>query len=74
MKYNVLKGLLTLLFLGSVIFLITSTAWGPRTPIETSSLELGKILFRECLVAFEVVSVLLTAALIGAIFLAKEEK
>lgn len=58
-------------------FMIFSTdVWRPSDVAlpENNTLEIGRLLMNEFMVPFEVVSVLLVAALIGAIMLAGEEK
>ena len=44
----------------------------PKTSAETSVKEFGKTLFTDYLLPFEVVSVLLLAAMVGAIVMAKK--
>jgi len=71
---NIIKGLIILLMLYGVVTTIQSTAWhAEKITINTSPEMFGLMLFREALVAFEVTSALLTAALIGALFLAMRE-
>ena len=41
---------------------------------EKNTLEIGRLLMSDYMVPFEVVSVLLVAALVGAIMLAREER
>jgi NAD(P)H-quinone oxidoreductase subunit 6 len=53
---------------------VASTAWpgkGERTP--SPAAELARLLFSDYVLAFEVVSILLLAAVIGGVFLAKRE-
>ncbi|GAB2721433.1 NADH-quinone oxidoreductase subunit J [Paenibacillus thermoaerophilus] len=45
----------------------------PFEPVEDNTKEIGKLLFTEQVIPFELVSLLLTAAFIGAIVLAKRE-
>jgi NADH-quinone oxidoreductase subunit J len=70
-------GLICLIFAVLSGFLIhATTVWRPATEAlpEKNTLEIGRLLMNEYMVPFEVVSVLLVAALIGAIMLAREEK
>jgi len=54
---------------------VASTDWGATgRRIATNANELAQTLFRDYTLAFEVVSVLLLAAVIGGVFLAKREK
>lgn len=46
----------------------------PNIKIESNTLEIGKALMKDYILPFELVSVLLLAALIGAIIIAKKEK
>jgi NADH:ubiquinone oxidoreductase subunit 6 (subunit J) len=71
---NIIKGLIVLLMLYGIVTTIQSTAWqAEEITIDTSPEIFGLMLFREALVAFEVASALLTASLIGALFLAMRE-
>jgi NADH-quinone oxidoreductase subunit J len=76
-KNAMIAFLACLVFSGGIILLSTqSTAWLwsaqelPANNVET----IGKLLMTEFMLPFEVVSVLMLAALIGAIVLAREEK
>jgi NADH:ubiquinone oxidoreductase subunit 6 (subunit J) len=54
---------------------VASTDWGETgRRIATNANELAQTLFRDYTLAFEIVSVLLLAAVIGGVFLAKREK
>jgi NADH-quinone oxidoreductase subunit J len=54
---------------------VASTDWGETgRRIATSATDLAQTLFRDYTLPFEVVSVLLLAAVIGGVFLAKREK
>ena len=54
---------------------VASTDWGETgRRIATNANDLAQTLFRDYTLAFEVVSVLLLAAVIGGVFLAKREK
>jgi NADH:ubiquinone oxidoreductase subunit 6 (subunit J) len=53
---------------------VTATDWGAAPgPIRTATTELARLLFHDFVLPFEVVSVLLLAAVIGGIYLAKRE-
>lgn len=53
---------------------VAATDWGEVTErIRLATSELATVLFRDFILAFEVVSVLLLAAVIGGVFLAKRE-
>jgi NADH-quinone oxidoreductase subunit J len=67
----------SLVFFAFAWFSIDSTrVWNPAdTPLpENNTFEIGRLLMSDFMVPFEVVSVLLVAALIGAIMLAREER
>ena len=54
---------------------VTATDWGDEARrLWTDTNELARVLFTDYILAFEVVSVLLLAAVIGGIFLAKRER
>ena len=54
---------------------VASTDWpATGTRIATSATDLATVLFNDYILAFEVVSVLLLAAVIGGVFLAKRER
>ena len=54
---------------------VTATDWGASPArLWTVTSELAKVLFADYVLAFEVVSVLLLAAVIGGVFLAKRER
>ena len=61
-------------FLGLLVQMISSTAWitPPWTP-ERDYLPIGGHIFSDCLLAFEVMSLVLLVALVGAIILARRE-
>lgn len=53
---------------------VTATDWGAVTSrLGTATDELARLLFRDYVLPFEIVSVLLLAAVIGGVFLAKRE-
>ncbi len=57
-----------------IAFTVASTNWPVGTGrIWTTTAEIGRLLFREYVLPFEIVSVLLTAAVIGGVFLARRE-
>jgi NADH:ubiquinone oxidoreductase subunit 6 (subunit J) len=54
---------------------VASTDWpATGTRVATSATDLANALFNDYILAFEVVSVLLLAAVIGGVFLAKRER
>jgi len=54
---------------------VTATDWGAVTArLETATDTLARLLFRDYVLPFEIVSVLLLAAVIGGVFLAKREE
>jgi NADH:ubiquinone oxidoreductase subunit 6 (subunit J) len=58
-----------------IAVVVASTDWGQEVPlIPTSAEDLGRELFANFTLPFEVVSVLLLAAVIGGVFLAKRER
>lgn len=66
-----------IVFAGMSWFLIRAThVWMPAEEAlpEKNTFEIGRLLMSDFMVPFEVVSVLLVAALIGAIMLAREER
>jgi NADH:ubiquinone oxidoreductase subunit 6 (subunit J) len=57
-----------------IVVTLTATDWGAvATRIHTATDDLAHVLFADYVLAFEVVSVLLLAAVIGAIYVAKRE-
>jgi NADH-quinone oxidoreductase subunit J len=53
---------------------VVSTDWGDvSTRLATATDALARLLFNEYILPFEIVSVLLLAAVIGGVFLAKRE-
>jgi NADH-quinone oxidoreductase subunit J len=57
-----------------LVLVVSATNWGAAAArIETATTDLARILFRDFVLPFEVVSVLLLAAVIGGIYLAKRE-
>ncbi|MFN2544515.1 MAG: NADH-quinone oxidoreductase subunit J [Actinomycetota bacterium] len=60
--------------LGGLLFLVTNAFSGERIhPSQTTTSDVGTSIFKAFVVPFEVVSILLLAALIGAIALARKE-
>ena len=78
-QYALTAFLASLLFIWGTIYLVKAThanAWKAATealPVK-NVLTIGKLLMTEYMLPFEVVSVLLLAALIGAIALARGER
>jgi NADH:ubiquinone oxidoreductase subunit 6 (subunit J) len=67
--------LVTLLFIGIGSVVLETPALTDAAGIEgTTTDAIGTVLFEEFLAAFEVVAVLLVAALIGGVYLAKPEE
>jgi NADH-quinone oxidoreductase subunit J len=57
-----------------LVLVVSATDWGAADErIRTATADLARILFRDFVLAFEVVSVLLLAAVIGGVYLAKRE-
>jgi NADH:ubiquinone oxidoreductase subunit 6 (subunit J) len=58
-----------------VAIAVAGTSWGAATEAaRTATTDLANLLFGNYVLAFEAVSVLLLAAVIGGVFLAKREK
>lgn len=75
-KIPLFRGFVSLLFLLVLILYITRINWWNYTPKEApvgSVTAIGMLLFREYVLPFEVISLILLAAIIGALFLAKKE-
>jgi NADH-quinone oxidoreductase subunit J len=71
------RGFVSLLFLLVLMLYITGINWWNYTPKEEavgSVTAIGALLFREYVLPFEVISLILLAAMIGALSLAKKEK
>lgn len=71
-----LAGVAALALFGILFYAIRTTDFPdakPFMPGEDNTLEIGKLLFTQYVVPFELVSVLLTVAFIGAIVLARRE-
>jgi NADH:ubiquinone oxidoreductase subunit 6 (subunit J) len=57
-----------------ITVVVVATSWGAAAGrIATHTADVAKLLFQSYVLPFEVVSVLLTAAVIGAIYLARRE-
>ena len=57
-----------------LILVVSATDWGAAAArMQTTTVDLARTLFRDFVLPFEVVSVLLLAAVIGGIYLAKRE-
>ncbi len=77
MNYStgLIKALIVLIMLYGIVMTIQSTTWEINEfAIDKTPENFGFTLFNESLVAFEVTSAVLTAALVGALFLAMREK
>jgi NADH-quinone oxidoreductase subunit J len=60
---------------GLIALTVSATDWGGVSErLQTATTDLAKLLFRDYLLPFEVVSVLLLAAVVGGVFLAKREE
>ena len=54
---------------------VSATDWGAATArVETVTADMARVLFHDFVLPFEVVSVLLLAAVIGGIYLAKRDR
>lgn len=76
-KYKAFVFLLIAVFLGTMVWVLQDTNWsttGADYDVKNNTATIGKALFTEYVVPFELVSVLLLVALIGAILMAKEDK
>lgn len=74
-EQKVLAIIIGIVFLGILIFVFQQTVWHIQEySAEPTTESIGKILFTTYLLPFEVVSVLLLAALIGAIIFTLREK
>jgi len=77
MEYStrLVKALIIVIMLYGIVMTVQSTTWKTdELTIDKTPENFGIALFRDSLVAFEVTSALLTAALVGALFLAMREK
>lgn len=73
MTHTWAKGLLCLLLLGGLVFAITGIEdWQAATPARESYKGLADGLFDKWMLPFELLSVLLLAALFGALYLSKK--
>lgn len=75
--YKSLVFVLVAAFIGIMVWVLYSTNWstpGIDYDVKHNTAEIGTALFTKFVIPFELVSVLLLVALIGAIILAKEDK
>ncbi|MEA1944463.1 MAG: dehydrogenase [Euryarchaeota archaeon] len=75
---KILNAVVSLLFLAVVMMSVTGTTWVTEelTFVEGDSsgiIHIGELIFTTYVVAFEVLALVLLAALIGGIYLAKKE-
>ncbi len=76
-RYKAFVFVLIAAFLGLMVWVLQGTNWGTSNvdfDVKNQTAEIGKSLFTQYVIPFEMVSVLLLVALIGAILLAKEDK
>lgn len=73
-KNDAFKGVVLLIFLWVIVVSLTDTVWyaGVST-FEGTARAVGEELFTYYVFPFEVIAVLLLAAMVGAIYLAKKE-
>lgn len=72
--HTFLAGLVAAALAAILVPLQISAPWKlPGTQVVTSTSVLGRLLFSDYLLPFELASIVLTVALVGAIFLAREE-
>ena len=70
-----LAALVAAAVLGGLLFLVSDAFSGDRIqPVHTTTAEIGTSIFKAFVMPFEVVSILLLAALIGAVALARKEE
>jgi NADH-quinone oxidoreductase subunit J len=76
MIHEILVFLGIVCILSALFYSIQTTTYSPVefNPPENNTLELGKIIFTEFAIPFEIMSVVLTVAFIGAIIIAKREE
>lgn len=74
--YNGLLGIGVIALFGILFYGIQQATFptDQMEPVQDNTLEIGKLLFNDYVIPFELVSVLLTVAFIGAIVLAKREE
>ncbi len=74
--HNILTAVGALGLLGILFYAIqkSSLPSGEYVPVEKNTMEIGQRLFNEYAIPFEIMSVLLTVAFIGAIVIAKREE
>ena len=72
--------LVALLFLASILIGIMGTPWPsvdklPEDATDMSGIErIGTLIFKDYVLAFEILSLLLLASLIGAVYMARKEE
>jgi NADH-quinone oxidoreductase subunit J len=77
---KVIGGVLAVLFLFGIIYSVAATSLtgkvGPYTPDKVSAnvKTVGEVLFTQYLFPFEIVSILLVAAIVGAVVLSKKRR
>lgn len=70
-----IKGLVCILLLtGLVVTVLPIQAWRIDTPVRETMPGIANALFRDWVFAFELLSVLLLAALLGALFLGHKQR
>ncbi len=75
--YKSIVFVLVAAFIGTMVWVLQGTNWGDTAidyDVKHNTAEIGTALFTKFVIPFELVSVLLLVALIGAILLAKEDK
>jgi NADH:ubiquinone oxidoreductase subunit 6 (subunit J) len=73
MKFNTaLKLLATLLLVFLLLFTITKSQWSSEMAEGSSMKEVGEVLFNEYYLPFVLISLLLAAAMLGSVYIAKE--
>lgn len=73
---KVLEYITFVLFLALLALFLTQVEWPTEIPLENQVVStplIGELLFTNYVVPFEILSIVLLAAMIGAIFLAKRE-
>jgi len=74
--HNILLGIGTVGLFGILFYAIQNANFAPGEfhPGEDNTMEIGKLIFNQYVIPFELMSVLLTVAFIGAIIIAKREE
>ncbi len=79
MMNKAINGAVALLFLAVVVLAVFTTTWTtvnelPQNPADQSNIEaIGVLIFTQFVIPFEVLSLVLLGALIGAVYIAKSE-